>query len=130
MLKSNVSKNICLVSSFIDYEDGISIVNEYDKKSLYSMLVKCYYHLHLLVDNRSAFVEELFIENCSLNIFDMNVSTSEPTKELIDRELLIFRRYQMNVKEINYPLKWWQKHESMFFVMGFHSCQILGIVGS
>ncbi len=94
------------------------------------MLVKCYYHLHSLVDNRNTFAEEGFIENCSLNIFDMNASKSEPTKELINRELLIFRRYQVNVKEINYPLQWWQRHESMLFAMGFHSCQILGIVGS
>jgi hypothetical protein len=86
--------------------------------------------LSLASIGRSAFVEEGFIENCNLNIFDMNASTSEPTKELIDRELLIFRRYQVNVKEINCPLQWWQKHESMFFAMGFHSCQILGIVRS
>jgi hypothetical protein len=105
MLKSNVSKNICLVSSFIDYEDGIPIVNEYDKKSLYSMLVKCYYHLHPLVDNKNTFAKEGFIENCNLNIFDMNANTSEPTKELINRELLIFRRCQGNVKEINCPLQ-------------------------
>jgi len=81
-----------LVSSFIDCEDGISIVKWYKKKSLYPMLVKCYYHLHPLVD-KNTFAKEGFIENCSRNIFDMNASTSEPTKELIDRKLLIFRKY-------------------------------------
>jgi hypothetical protein len=100
-----------LISSFNDCEVGNSIVKGYDKKSFNPMLMKCYYHLHPLVDNRNIVAKEGFIENCSLNIFDMNAGKSEPTKELIIRELLIFRRYQVNVNEINCPLQRWQKHE-------------------
>jgi hypothetical protein len=43
-------KAFCLVSSFIGLEQGKAIVEEYDKKILFSMLMKCYYHLHPLVE--------------------------------------------------------------------------------
>jgi hypothetical protein len=36
----------------------------------------------------------------------------------------------MNVKEINCPLQGWQKHESMFLIVGFLGREILGIVRS
>jgi len=60
----------------------------------------------------------------------MFVKTSEPTKEVVNKELLMFIRFHMNVKEIKCPLKWWPKHESLFLVMAFLARQILGIVGS
>jgi hypothetical protein len=60
----------------------------------------------------------------------MTVSTSELVMELVNRELLIFKRFQMDPKEIKWPLQWWQKHESMFPIVGFLVQQILGIVES
>jgi hypothetical protein len=60
----------------------------------------------------------------------MNVSTSEPTKELVNRDQLIFKRYQVDVKKIMCPFQWWEKHKSMFPTMGFLARQILGIMGS
>jgi hypothetical protein len=42
-------KNLQIVSSFVGREQGVSLVKEYDKKSLYPMLVKCYEHLHPLI---------------------------------------------------------------------------------
>jgi hypothetical protein len=39
-------KSLHLVSSFVGREQGISIVKEYDQKSLQPMLLKCYHHLH------------------------------------------------------------------------------------
>lgn len=65
-----------------------------------------------------------------LDILEMNVSTSEPTKELVNRDQLIFRRYQVDVKKIMCPFQWWEKHKSMFPTMGFLAHQILGIMGS
>jgi hypothetical protein len=41
-------KSFCFVSSFIGREQGVSIVEEYDSKSLYLMLLKCHHHLHPL----------------------------------------------------------------------------------
>jgi hypothetical protein len=60
----------------------------------------------------------------------MIVSTSEPMTELVHKELLIFKRFQVDPKEIKCLLQWWQKHESMFPTIGFLVGQILGIVGS
>jgi hypothetical protein len=44
--------------------------------------------------------------------------------------MLIFKRYQVDSKEIKYPLQWWAKHEAMFPIIVFLACQILGIVKS
>jgi len=50
-------------------------------------------------------------------------------QELVKRELMIFRRYQLDIKDIKCPLQWWQKHEVMLLTIGFLARQILGIVG-
>jgi hypothetical protein len=50
--------------------------------------------------------------------------------ELVNKELLILRYYQVNVKNIKCPLQWWEKHENMFPIIGFCVRQILEIVGS
>ncbi len=42
-------KSLRIISSFVGREQGVAIVEEYDRKSLYPMLVKCHEHLHLLV---------------------------------------------------------------------------------
>jgi len=39
-------KSFHLVSSFVGQEEGIRIMDEYDKKTLYPMLLKCYHYLH------------------------------------------------------------------------------------
>jgi hypothetical protein len=36
----------------------------------------------------------------------MFAKTIEPTKEVVNKELLMFIRFQMNVKEIKCPLEW------------------------
>jgi hypothetical protein len=57
-----------------------------------------------------------------LDIFQMRVKSSEPTKELAKRELLILWSFQMDVKEIKCPLQWWEKNETMFPIVGFLAC--------
>jgi hypothetical protein len=42
-------KSLCIVSSFVGKEQGVALVEEYDRKTLHPMLVKCHEHLHLLV---------------------------------------------------------------------------------
>jgi len=37
--------------SFVDHEEGMNIVKEYDRQSLYLMRLKCYQYLHLIVSN-------------------------------------------------------------------------------
>jgi hypothetical protein len=48
----------------------------------------------------------------------MSVGTSEPTKEVVNMELLMFR-FEVNIKDIKCPLKWWAKHESLFSIVAF-----------
>jgi len=36
----------------------------------------------------------------------MFARTNEPTKEVVNKELLIFIRFQVDVKEIKCPLEW------------------------
>ncbi len=38
--------------------------------------------------------------------------------------------YQMDVKEITCPLKWWEKHEMMFPTIEFFVQQILRIISA
>ncbi len=39
-------KNLRLIFYFVGQEEGVSIVDEYDKRILYPMFLKCYHHLH------------------------------------------------------------------------------------
>jgi hypothetical protein len=74
------------------------------------MLVKCDEHLHPLVRLETNFANHnIFYQDCNLDIFEQISSTSEPIKELVKKELRIFRKYQLDVKDIKFPLQWWQK---------------------
>ncbi len=86
------------MSSSIGLEQGKAIVEEYDKKILFLMLLKCYYHLHPLVESKRGVVDERVEKHKSLDFFETITSTSGPTTELVNRELLIFKRYQVDVK--------------------------------
>ncbi len=49
-------KSLRLVSSFIDCDKKITIVDKYNTMSLYSTLMKCYYHLHPLIESDNSVV--------------------------------------------------------------------------
>lgn len=44
-----------------------------------------------------------FDKESSFNIFEMFVGTNEPTKEVVNKELQMFKRFQVNVKDIKCP---------------------------
>ncbi len=69
-------------------------------------------------------------EDNNLDIFEMTFNICEPTMKLMNRELLIFKHCQVDVKDIKCQFQWWEKHESMFLIVGFYARQILGIVRS
>jgi hypothetical protein len=48
--------------------------------------------------------------------FEPTSSISELAKELVKRELLILRHYQIDIK---CPLQWWEKHETIFLIVDF-----------
>jgi len=68
------------------------------------MLLKCYYYLHPLVESKRGVVDQKVEENMSLDIFETTTNTSDPTTKLVNRELFIFRCYQLDVKDIKCPL--------------------------
>jgi hypothetical protein len=45
------------MSSFIGHDQGVAIVKQYDTISLYPMLMRCYYHLHPLIEFNNGFVD-------------------------------------------------------------------------
>ncbi len=62
-------KSLHLVSSFVGREQGISIVQEYDRKSSQPMFLKCYDHLHLMENYDIESTKHRSYENNSLDIF-------------------------------------------------------------
>jgi hypothetical protein len=123
-------KNLCFVSSYVGKKQGLPIVEEYDKKALYPMLVKSYNHLHLIGDVASSSTKQDANKNYGLNIFQMTNNSIETAKEIIPRELLDFRRFHVDVKDIINVLQWWEQHESRFHAASFLAQQILRIVSS
>ncbi len=51
-------------------------------------------------------------------------------KEIVIWELLVIRRFHVDLKEIKNPLQWWENHESRFPIVVFLTKQILGIIDS
>ncbi len=55
----------------------MDIIEEYDKKSLCSMLLKCHHHLHSLIELESELVNKKIDEDYNLHILGMAFNTSE-----------------------------------------------------
>jgi len=71
------------------------------------MLVKCREHLHPLLKLDNNFInQDIFKQDCSLDILEQVASTNKPIKKLV-KELLIFKRYRLNVKDVKCLLWWW-----------------------
>jgi hypothetical protein len=101
-------KSLHIVSSFVGREQGVVLVEEYDKKSLYPMLFKCHEDLHPLVrSKRNSIDQNVFDGDYSLELFEQTASTSEPIEKLVQRGFFIFREYPFDVKDIKCPLQWW-----------------------
>jgi hypothetical protein len=64
------------------------------------MFLKCYHHLHLVVNYDVEFKEHTSYEDINMYIFEMTTNTNEPMTKLVNREFLIFRRFQVDPKEI------------------------------
>ncbi len=104
-------------------------MDEYNKRTLYPMLLKCYHHLHSMIESIGCIIQTTD-EDFNLDFFQQIASTSKPLKELVIKELLIFRHYWMDPKDIKCPFQWWGKHRAMFPTFGFLAHQILGIIRS
>ncbi len=56
-------------------------MDEYDKRTLYPMVLKCYHHLHPMIEFVGC-VDQTCHENFSLDIFQHIACTNEPSKEI------------------------------------------------
>jgi hypothetical protein len=97
-------KTFCIMFSLIGREQRKIIIEKYDKKIFISYFFKCHYYLHPLAEFERDVVDKKVEKDNSLNIFEMTTNTIEPTMKLMNRELLIFKHYQMDVKDIKCPL--------------------------
>jgi hypothetical protein len=61
------------------------MVKDYDRWSLFPMLLKCHYVLHPLL-KYEIMANQLNDEDSYLDIFDMTTVTNELAKELVKRE--------------------------------------------
>jgi hypothetical protein len=52
-------KSLILIWSFIGHEQGVAIVEEYDKRSLFRILLKFYHHFHRLLRGEISFLIEV-----------------------------------------------------------------------
>jgi hypothetical protein len=64
------------------------------------MLVRSYNHLHLIGDVASSSTKQDADKDYGLNIFQMTNNNVETAKEIVARELLDFRRFHVDVKDI------------------------------
>jgi hypothetical protein len=80
--------------SFISYNQGIAIVEQYDTLSLYLMFIKCYYHLHPSIEFDNNFADQRVDDDSNLDIFQVIIGSTKPTKELVKKELLVFWHYK------------------------------------
>jgi hypothetical protein len=51
-------KSFYIISSFVGKEQGVILGEEYDRESLYPMLIKCHEHLHPLVRSNKHFANQ------------------------------------------------------------------------
>jgi hypothetical protein len=82
-------KSFHLLSSFIGHEQGNTIVEEYDTKSLYFMLLKCHHHSHPLAKFESGIIDKGVYVDYNLDIIKMTTSTCKSTKKLVNSQFLI-----------------------------------------
>jgi hypothetical protein len=84
--------NLCIISSFVGREQGVAFVEEYDRNSLYPMLIKCHEHLHPLVRSDEFCWQRYFLSGLQFEFFKQIASTScELAKESVKRELFDFQ---------------------------------------
>jgi hypothetical protein len=69
-------ENLCLLlSAYYIGHEGMFIVKEYDKRSLYPMLIKCHNHFNHVLITKVGWANQIVEENCNLHIFEQIANT-------------------------------------------------------
>jgi hypothetical protein len=104
-------------------------MDEYNKRTLYPRFLKCYHHLHSIIEYVGC-VDQIVMKILVWMFF--NILHSQMNHQ---RNLSLGNYWFSNVnkwipKDIKWPFQWWEKHETMFPTFGFLACQISSIIGS
>ncbi len=65
------------------------------------MLLKCYHHLHPMENYDVKSTKHKSYKDSRVDIFEMIASTSESVAKLVNKEFLIFRRFQVILQRLN-----------------------------
>jgi len=68
-------ESLCLLILFYIDHEGVLIVKEYEKISLYPMLIKCHNHFNHVLISKIAWSNQIVEENCNLAIFEQIANT-------------------------------------------------------
>jgi hypothetical protein len=103
-------KTFQLATSLINHEPRKAIVKKYDKINLFlcflSVIIICILWLNL----KESVFDQRVEEDNNLDIFETTIGTIDLTMELINIEFLIFKCYQVDIKDFKCPLQWWENH--------------------
>ncbi len=64
--------------SFTCHEEGVNIIEEYDRQSLYPMLLKCYYYLFLMGKSKVECENQIGDVKFDLEFFELPLLVSPP----------------------------------------------------
>ncbi len=103
----------------IGCEERVNIIEEYDRQSLYPIVLKCYYYLFLMVKSKVECVNQIKDAKFDLEFFEQTPITNEPTIELSTSKMLIFMCYQVNSKEIKCLFQWRANMKRYFLLLVF-----------
>ncbi len=78
-----------------------------------------------MAESKRGIVDQGVGEDNNLDIFEMITNTSELIMELINKKFLIFKHYQVDVKDFKFPLQW-----ICFTQLVYMLNKILVIIGS
>ncbi len=91
-------KNHRIVSIFVGKELAVGVVEDYDKKALFPLLLNTYQFLHPLT-NSSSMGEKASDEEFNLTFLRCLLGQLSHSKEVVSQEVNLFRKYP-DIKEI------------------------------
>jgi len=71
MLNLNFTTLCLILFRLVNHEGDVTIIEDFDKRSMYFMLLKCYYHLHLVLELEVSWEDQAMDK---VNIFEWIVS--------------------------------------------------------
>jgi hypothetical protein len=120
-------KNMKLIIVFLDYENGVVIVVEYDQQFVLPLLTKTTKLLMLASVEK---VEDLQSQGNAEDFFQTISTNVDTNKDLVSREFIGFHQYLINVENCKCLVSWWCKKQNKFPTLAILARHIFGILAS